>query len=181
MLPFFGALIVLLAQQRGAIASVLSGSICVWLGEISYAVYILHAPLWAWFASIGQHLFGHVTRPAPIVFPIYLALLLAAAGLSYRFVERPSRRAIRAWWAAHEAQASMGGKLFPGSLVPTRGLVRWLQQAATQARPRVRVALASVAVISRSAFTRVRLVRGIVRRRAQAYRRHCYERKGDLR
>jgi FkbM family methyltransferase len=181
MLPFFGALIVLLAQQRGAIASVLSWTICVWLGEISYTVYILHAPLWAWFAWIGQYLFGRAMHPAPIVFPLYLAILFAAAGLSYRFVERPSRRAIRAWWAAHEAQASTSGSLLLSSLLPTRGLVQSVLQATTQAGTIGPAALANVVMGSRGAFMRARLVRGIVRRRAKAYRRHFYERKGDLR
>lgn len=107
MLPLLAVAILLLAEQRGAIAQVLAWRGCVWLGEISYAVYILHAPIWSWLAWAGQHWF-HRTPATLAFFPIYVAIVLAAAAISYRFVERPGRRAIRARWAAWDARRHVG-------------------------------------------------------------------------
>jgi peptidoglycan/LPS O-acetylase OafA/YrhL len=103
VMPGFGIGIVLLAQQRGVIAKVLSLQPFVWLGEISYSVYILHAPLWAWLAWIGLGVLK-LSLPMPVLFLIFLTLVLIAATLSYRFIERPLRAAIRARWAARESQ-----------------------------------------------------------------------------
>lgn len=103
LLPVFAAAIALLAEGRGVIAKLLSLRVCVWLGEASYSIYILHAPLWAWLAWIASARF-HVSLAAPMLFPLYLASVLAAASLSYRFIERPARAAIRARWEAWEAR-----------------------------------------------------------------------------
>jgi peptidoglycan/LPS O-acetylase OafA/YrhL len=104
LLPLFAAAIVILAQERGVIASLLARRVCVWLGEVSYSIYILHAPLWAWLAWIASSGL-HVALASPILFPIYLMSVLIGSGLSYRFIERPARQAIRDWWATYEARA----------------------------------------------------------------------------
>lgn len=101
-MPLFGAAILLLAQQRGAIARLLSTSIFFWLGEISYGIYILHAPLWSWLAWIAHAAF-HVAPSDPALLPLYLVLVLATAGLTYHIIERPARAAIRAVWASRAA------------------------------------------------------------------------------
>lgn len=46
IVPELAAIILLLAYQRGMIAALLSRPVFVWLGEISYGVYILHMPVW---------------------------------------------------------------------------------------------------------------------------------------
>jgi peptidoglycan/LPS O-acetylase OafA/YrhL len=101
--PAFAAVIILLAYERGVIARLLSRRACIWLGEVSYGIYILHVPLWAWLAWVAWAGF-HLSPAAPVLVPIYLASVLFAAGLSRRFVERPARTAIRARWASWEAR-----------------------------------------------------------------------------
>ncbi|HLZ24374.1 MAG TPA: acyltransferase [Ktedonobacterales bacterium] len=97
--PLLAAGIALLALERGHLARLLSRRGCVWLGDVSYGVYILHVPLWAWLAWLAQRAF-HVPPTAPALLPIYLMCVVGAAGLSHRYIETPARAAIRAWWGS---------------------------------------------------------------------------------
>ena len=95
--PLFAALIYGLACQRGRLSALLSRPAMLLLGEASYGIYILHAPIWAWLT----HLTGR--PPAALALPYFLAyvvLLSALAVLSLRFVETPARRLIRRRFAA---------------------------------------------------------------------------------
>lgn len=98
-------IILLLAYQSGVVARLLSLPLVVWLGEISYAVYILHTPLWyvlsspLWYVLNAASL--ALTQHAPDDVALFVAFSLttvAAAGLSFQFLERPLRRAIRMRW-----------------------------------------------------------------------------------
>ena len=88
--PVFAALLVVLAHGRGAVARVLAMRGPVHLGDLSYAVYLLHAlllhaPVWRTLtASIG----GAASAVA------YALALVALAHLAWRFVESPARRGI---------------------------------------------------------------------------------------
>jgi peptidoglycan/LPS O-acetylase OafA/YrhL len=58
------------------------------LGEASYAVYILHVPLWLWW----NHVTTVVLRahlPAVLDFALYSSLVLTASIASFKFVEQP--------------------------------------------------------------------------------------------
>ncbi|MBN9193105.1 acyltransferase family protein [Microbacterium sp.] len=62
-----------------------------WIGDRSYAIYLWHWPVLVLLVASAQ------TGPADATVPVWLGLLtlaltLAAAELSYRFVERPVRR-----------------------------------------------------------------------------------------
>ncbi|GII79985.1 hypothetical protein Sru01_49670 [Sphaerisporangium rufum] len=64
----------------------------VWTGLISYSLYLLHHPLLKLFTWITGDLRWspwYVQIPAAVAF---VALILAAAALAYRFVERPGLR-----------------------------------------------------------------------------------------
>jgi peptidoglycan/LPS O-acetylase OafA/YrhL len=104
-LPPMAAIIFLLAFQRGVIVKLLSHPLMVWLGEISYAIYILHKPvwfllykpLWAALSAVSLAAVGHV--PDNLVFYIAFSILvIIISGLSFQFLERPLRRAIRLRW-----------------------------------------------------------------------------------
>ena len=73
----------------------LESSAMRWLGDRSYAIYLVHLPLLAW--GVGE--FGpYAGLPRPAVIGGFAALVLVLAELSFRFVERPARAAIRAAW-----------------------------------------------------------------------------------
>lgn len=105
-LPMLAGVIVLLAYQRGIFAWLLSTPIMVWLGEISYGIYILQKPVWALF---DKHLWSVVDgismflihRPANdyMLLAGLSLLLIACASFSFKFLETPLRRWIRATWS----------------------------------------------------------------------------------
>ena len=100
-IPIMAPLIYLLALERGVVARALSAGLVAWLGEISYGVYILHWPLWYLWSA-------YVTRMLPFTLRgvwsliAYAVLLIAVAGLSFRYFEGPARRAIRAHWGREQ-------------------------------------------------------------------------------
>ena len=96
--PLFALLVYSLAFGAGPLASLLSAPRIVLLGEASYAVYILHWPIHLWFGHIADALSlpASLWPPSrPIPFAVYLCIVLAAAVLSVRYVERPAQRALK--------------------------------------------------------------------------------------
>jgi len=70
--------------------------VMVWLGEVSFAFYLVHLPV----ITNARRLFGHSTSGWPAkkaVFAIafFLGLSILLAWLLYRFVERPMMRVLR--------------------------------------------------------------------------------------
>ena len=90
----------------------------VWLGDRSYGIYLINLPLIQAVASICE---GHelgTTRIVTIQLAIVVMALLAAE-LSFRWIEAPSRRAIRQVWKRHEGRSSESS----GTMTRTRGSV----------------------------------------------------------
>ena len=85
-LPFWAALIAIVALRRGAISRLLSHPALVRFGEISYAFYLVHVSV----LMVAEHVL-----PAAFVSAVALAASLAAAWLLHVSVERPLRAAIR--------------------------------------------------------------------------------------
>ncbi|MBK7333842.1 MAG: acyltransferase [Betaproteobacteria bacterium] len=88
--PLFATLLIVLASGRGALSRVLAMRVPVHLGDLGYAVYlmhglVLHAAVWpSLTASIG----GAASLAA------FWIALVAVAHLAWRFVELPARRGI---------------------------------------------------------------------------------------
>jgi peptidoglycan/LPS O-acetylase OafA/YrhL len=94
-IPLFALLIVALANGSDWLSTGLAVRPLVYLGEISYAVYMLH-----WVARVvvrtGLARAGLLdSLPAPVIVAAYFALTMVAAVLLYHFVERPGRRTLR--------------------------------------------------------------------------------------
>ena len=91
----FAVLIVVAALERGWVTRLLTRPSFVVLGEISYAVYLLHWPLLGYL-----HLHPRVFERLPgwAVGLGFAVVLLAAAHLMWAFVETPARRFIVGRW-----------------------------------------------------------------------------------
>lgn len=83
--PLNGMLLVGFALGGGAAARVLSTRSAVFLGKSSYAMYILHVPLLWWYCRWTRHFSA----------PVYIAAVIAASALVYRFIEEPANRYLR--------------------------------------------------------------------------------------
>lgn len=86
LIPTLGAaFIVLFATPQTVVGKILSSKVLVGLGLISYSVYLWHQPLFAFARHIT------LADPGRDVFILLILLAIAAAYLSWRFVERPFR------------------------------------------------------------------------------------------
>src|SRR5208337_5484104 len=92
--PLFALLIYGLAKQRGAIARILSTPAFVFLGEISYSLYLIHVTVWLNMDGFNrEHSFLRQGSMLNFLFCLALSLVLAAA--LYKGIEEPYRRVIR--------------------------------------------------------------------------------------
>lgn len=87
--PLFALLIYGLAKQRGVVARILSTRGFVFLGEISYSLYLIHLVVW-WNVE------GYIKPGSALNFFVCVALSLALSALLYKFVEVPYRKTLRA-------------------------------------------------------------------------------------
>ncbi|MCF8880998.1 acyltransferase [Hyphobacterium sp. SN044] len=69
-----------------------------YLGEISYAIYMLHVPFFMIAFNLLQDVMGVIDETISTMSLLaLLAAMLAASSLTYEWLEKPSRRAIRRW------------------------------------------------------------------------------------
>jgi peptidoglycan/LPS O-acetylase OafA/YrhL len=94
-IPLFAALLILaLSYERGIVAWGLNARWCLWLGRISFSVYLIHVEMiglvWPHFPAsrlpFSHHLDGIVWAL------MVLALVLAASTVSWYCIEEPFRR-----------------------------------------------------------------------------------------
>jgi peptidoglycan/LPS O-acetylase OafA/YrhL len=101
---FFGMLIMGAAQTGHFARDALSLRPLIFLGNISYSIYALHAPISFWWEWLGPQAFG-IRLPNVLEFSMYFALVVGASALCFVFVETPLRRRIRRWGAAKSPPA----------------------------------------------------------------------------
>jgi peptidoglycan/LPS O-acetylase OafA/YrhL len=97
-LPAFGLVVLLAAGERGLIAAVLALPVVVWLGEISYSLYITHwivLQVGKWELSVinPPGLFGSKSAQSALL----AVLCFAVAFCAHRWIELPSRNHGRNW------------------------------------------------------------------------------------
>ncbi len=103
-----GALILGLGGLDNARAGALASKPAVYLGEISYSIYMVCAPVLLLGVNVAARLTGaDDKRLHVIVWLAVLALIPVAAAATYHLVERPARKALRAL-AAKNGSASTG-------------------------------------------------------------------------
>ncbi len=88
--PLFGLLIYSLAEGVGSLARLLSLPLLVLFGEASYGIYILQIP-------ISYVLGVPPPQTSALTFAGYLAVLMIASLISWRYLESPLRTRIRRW------------------------------------------------------------------------------------
>jgi len=85
----FAALILVMALERGAVSRFLTARLFVVLGEISFALYLLHPVLLTIFTD---HARSFLRVPHLILYAMYWALTLLTAHLVWVMIETPMRR-----------------------------------------------------------------------------------------
>jgi peptidoglycan/LPS O-acetylase OafA/YrhL len=101
IIPAFVLIVFSTWPDRGVIASLLSGALPRWLGEISYSVYLLHVPIGATLWFLWSHLEPRLGFGPALSRTIWLSMIffavLSISTLSYKYVELPARRALLRW------------------------------------------------------------------------------------
>lgn len=90
--PFFLLFIILLASNKGLIAKILSHPWLILLGEASYSLYILQKPIHGLYDKI---IVPRINIVETSHFYIFLIILISLSILSYTYIEKPARKAIR--------------------------------------------------------------------------------------
>jgi len=100
IIALFPLLILTAVRNKGWLARLLNSAPLVWLGDISYSVYLLH-----WFVlfvvletvrlASGVDLAQLPPKPSLLLLTAMIGVSLGLATLSYRFVEVTGRRWLR--------------------------------------------------------------------------------------
>ena len=91
----FGALMVSLASLTTSGSRFGSGPVGVWLGEVSYAVYMVCVPWQLLFVGAAGKLLGYEEKLPLWLWLVFTAGVLPVAALAHHLVERPARGVLR--------------------------------------------------------------------------------------
>jgi peptidoglycan/LPS O-acetylase OafA/YrhL len=89
MAVFFVPLIVLISLNNGFLTRIMSIKPLEYMGEISYAIYIVHIPVLFILRSFLWDYFRIYDRS--IIFWIYIPVLIIISGIFYQLIEKPCR------------------------------------------------------------------------------------------
>ena len=101
--------VVLAACSSRTFASASRWRLFAWLGDISYSTYLWHFPVQLALVAFAAFV-APVDFSAKLVFWLYVATVMSAGTLSFRFLETPARIALRRW--AAQPRASRRGAEF---------------------------------------------------------------------
>ncbi len=88
----FVPFILLLSMNNGRITRLFNHKWLVFLGEISYGIYILQYPVFTWTRSLLKSL--DITGRSQIFYISFIVLIIVS-GISYHFIETPLRNRIK--------------------------------------------------------------------------------------
>lgn len=94
---FFVPLILFISSNKGIFTRFFNNRLCVFLGEISFGIYILQKPVWKWLSDYGMINYLHLDLVANknFVFFIRFFVLIMLSSLSYVYFEKPMRKKIQ--------------------------------------------------------------------------------------
>jgi peptidoglycan/LPS O-acetylase OafA/YrhL len=82
-------------NKTGFFVRVMSTQVLVWLGKISYSIYLIHLPLLMGGGRILRKIDFLQSPSGQAIFCLcYIAVVLVTAHLSWRFIETPARAAV---------------------------------------------------------------------------------------
>jgi peptidoglycan/LPS O-acetylase OafA/YrhL len=94
LLPLHSLVILGFALGGGVFSRFLSTSPLVFLGNASYAMYIMHVPLLFWMNAIAMRLFG--LKPAGLRWMLcYVAVVVCVSSVLFKFLEQPANRILK--------------------------------------------------------------------------------------
>lgn len=93
--PYYLLVIVTLASTKGRISSFLSGKPLVFLGEISYSVYLLQFPV---MLCCRKYIAFFQGKEDGAIFWWYALLLIALSAGTYVFIEKPAKKIVLRWF-----------------------------------------------------------------------------------
>lgn len=93
LIPIFSLMILSATRAKGKIANLLASRPFITMGEASYALYILHAPMMFWWRKLGLPSADASLQTYRSVF-IFCILACAISVLCHKFIEKPCFRAI---------------------------------------------------------------------------------------
>jgi peptidoglycan/LPS O-acetylase OafA/YrhL len=97
----------------------------LWLGEISYSIYLLHWVILRIFSRLGEKIPSSV--PLTIHGSVYLVLVLLCSWGTYTLVEKPFQKRVRAWLSRQDVATAVAEPNLSG----TRGANAPLEGKAT--------------------------------------------------
>lgn len=92
--PLFIPLIIMISLNNGIITKVFQKKLFVFLGEISFGIYILQHPVYSLFSAYSVNKYLHITDPTAVFF-IRFIILIITSSLAYVYVERPIQDKIK--------------------------------------------------------------------------------------
>lgn len=93
MAVFFVPLIVLISMNNGYLTKLFSWKLLEFLGEISYAIYIIHIPVLFIFRSVLEE--NKWIFSINMVFGMYIFILIVISSILYYFIEKPVRDSLK--------------------------------------------------------------------------------------
>ena len=87
----FALVIYVFAFQAGLLSRLLSQAWLVYLGEISFSIYMIHCIIFEPYRQLKLNL------PSVLIWSIYGAAVFTASALLYRFLEKPARKGLAAF------------------------------------------------------------------------------------
>jgi len=105
--PLFALLIYGLAKQQGLPARILSTRAFVFLGEISYSLYLIHLSVWLIVEGFNRE-HGFLRQDSLLNVFVCLALSLAVATAVYKGIEEPYRKVLRNRFTRRTAAVAPG-------------------------------------------------------------------------
>ena len=105
VIPAAVLILALSKPDTGFCHRVVSSRISVWLGRVSYSIYLLHAPLLIVFLIGLKHFHQLQTNFGVLVFSItYVCIVLIASTCTYYLIENPSRYVVQNMWRRQHMQ-----------------------------------------------------------------------------